>query len=922
MIEPKYINKEKLSSKSLNYGELLSQGIELIQKFSGNQWTDFNYHDPGITLLEQICYALTDLGYKANFPIEDILLMDSDNFDLEKNNLLIPPDKIFSSSPLTSNDYRKIIIDREHTVKNTWINPIKDDSIGINGLFDVLVQFKDDLTDLQIEKSLNNIENILMNNRSLGTDFNPIIVLKKDIISLSGDIIINSFVLGESILAELYYAIETKLNKELKFYDFDELLETDDYENVFSGPVQKNKYIKESELNRKTNEIYQYEINEIIENIDGVISVENLIVFKNGIKMFNDIISFDPSSYPSLDKEYNNSNNDQLHFKRNNTSYNIDIIILTQLYDSIALNNKNTYSKRYKPKKILSSGRFSKKEIEHYFSIQNELPSIYGLKKFEISSSSKPERKSQVNQLKGYLLLIEQVMANYLSQLVNVRNLFSVEIEDYSLLKTYFNQLPTDIGELDKVIDTSNSSFLNFMNAKSDSEKALISRKNSVVDHLLSRFGEIYDTSLISKLNSTIHDDLTAYEIELKSLILKIEYSKTIVDLGRNRIKGFNYKPEDEKGNNISGLKHRLCLLLNIQNKRNISTISPIIDSSEINKIKKDWVKQVLKVDNGPSISVLSPIVEDVDTELEEVNFYCENYDDLKSLFIYGFKRKNYQIVKTKSTYNLLFNNPNLKAPTNIFNSKSINTCEDTLYKVLTKFKQFNIDCESFFLIENILLRPLIETKHQLIIYTDDKQKLLTSYYNTEYNQLRDLRDDLLVILVKDENFSVEKDAKTGKNIIVVYDLFNNPILKSDTQFNSTAVAEKEKIRIISFLNSKKNSKISINEISEISITNNKLNKFPNNFKYSNHINFIFPDWPVRFQNNEFKALIDKSIKEFIPAHLSFEVFYLNFEKMGAFEDVYFRWLNFRRLGNLDKVEKESLQLIQLIMSYQNYDSE
>jgi hypothetical protein len=149
MIEPKYINKEKHNAKSLNYGELLSQGIELIQKFSGNQWTDFNYHDPGITLLEQICYALTDLGYKANFPIEDILLTDSDNFDLEKNNLLITPDKIFSSSPLTSNDYRKIIIDREQTVKNTWVNPIKDDAIGIHGLFDVLVQFKDDLTDIQ-----------------------------------------------------------------------------------------------------------------------------------------------------------------------------------------------------------------------------------------------------------------------------------------------------------------------------------------------------------------------------------------------------------------------------------------------------------------------------------------------------------------------------------------------------------------------------------------------------------------------------------------------------------------------------------------------------------------------------------------------------------------------------------------------------
>jgi len=144
--------------------------------------------------------------------------------------------------------------------------------------------------------------------------------------------------------------------------------------------------------------------------------------------------------------------------------------------------------------------------------------------------------------------------------------------------------------------------------------------------------------------------------------------------------------------------------------------------------------------------------------------------------------------------------------------------------------------------------------------------------------------------------------------------------LKTETQFNSVAVAEKEKERIISFFNSKKDSDTDIIEISDISTTNNNLNKFPNNFKYSNHINFIFPDWPVRFQNNEFKALINNCIKEFIPAHLSFEVFYLNFESMGAFEAVYFKWLNYRLSGNLENLEKESLQLIQLIMSYQNYD--
>lgn len=918
MIEPKFINKEDYNSKSLNYKELLDEGIELIQKFSGNQWSDYNYHDPGITFLEQICYALTDLGYKSNFPIEDILLAYTDKFDLENNNLLIPAEKIFPSSALTPFDYRKIIIDQEDTVKNAWVNPIKDNVLGISGIYDVLIQLKDNLSKDQIQVSLKNIENILMENRSLATDFNPITVLKKDVISLSADISINSFVLGESILADIYHKIESKLNKELKFYEYDELLQEGDFEAVFSGPIQKNKFIKDHELQRKTNEIYQYDIKEIIQSIEGVISVNNLIVYKNGIKMYNDIIPFDHDCYPSLDKDYYGSIDNKLSFHRNDSSYEIDSTILTQLYDSIALNDKNTYFKRYKPKKIIDKGRFSQKNIEHYFTIQNELPSIYGLKEFEITSKSTPERKSQVNQLKAYLLLIEQVMANYLSQLVNVRNLFSVEVED-SPLQTYFNQIPDTIGDVSSVIGTDNDSFLEFLNTISESDKKLIRRKNQIIDHLLSRFGETYDTSLITKLDTSIFDDLSEYEVQLKSLKSKLNYSKEIVRLGRNRIKGFNYKLKHDQDQNISGLKQRLCIILNIENHVIKSSLDPMIETSEINKIKTEWKPQTIKIYDGPSISVLAS--ENVDATAEEANFYCEDYDTLKSLFLYAHKRKSYRIIKTATDYSLLYNSPKHTAPVKVFQSESIKKSEKALLKVLEKFITINNDCESFFILENILLRPTSETNYQLLISSSDDQVILKSYFSTEFNQLRDLRDDIWVILLEEQNFSIEKISDSNKFGIVVYDLFNQPILRSEKNYNSKAIAKREKTKIIDYFVSKNESKTEVTTFSEISIANSQLNKFPEDFKYSNHINFVFPDWPVRFQNNEFKNLINETIQDYIPAHLSYDIFYLDFQSISVFESIYFKWLDHRLVNDDEKLELTSLQLIQLLMSYQSYVS-
>ena len=78
MIKPKFLTTPDYSSKSMQYDFLRQFGLDSIQIVSGGKWTDYNYHDPGITFLEQLCYAITDLGYRTNFPIQDILLTSDD----------------------------------------------------------------------------------------------------------------------------------------------------------------------------------------------------------------------------------------------------------------------------------------------------------------------------------------------------------------------------------------------------------------------------------------------------------------------------------------------------------------------------------------------------------------------------------------------------------------------------------------------------------------------------------------------------------------------------------------------------------------------------------------------------------------------------------------------------------------------------
>ena len=90
----------------LDYETLRLEGIRLVQKLCGNVWTDFNPHDPGITILEQIVFALTDLGYKAGFDIETFLSSKDGTIDYKKE-ALYTREQVLRQYPVTSDDYEQ-----------------------------------------------------------------------------------------------------------------------------------------------------------------------------------------------------------------------------------------------------------------------------------------------------------------------------------------------------------------------------------------------------------------------------------------------------------------------------------------------------------------------------------------------------------------------------------------------------------------------------------------------------------------------------------------------------------------------------------------------------------------------------------------------------------------------------------------------
>ena len=111
------INKEIHDSE--NYAFLREEGMKYIEQLSSDFWTDFNIHDPGITFLEALCYAITDLGCRTSLPMKDLLAKKGMNYS-EPIPPLFTARNILTNNPLTITDYRKMLVDIKG-VKNAWL---------------------------------------------------------------------------------------------------------------------------------------------------------------------------------------------------------------------------------------------------------------------------------------------------------------------------------------------------------------------------------------------------------------------------------------------------------------------------------------------------------------------------------------------------------------------------------------------------------------------------------------------------------------------------------------------------------------------------------------------------------------------------------------------------------------------------------
>lgn len=69
------------SPDPLGFDTLRALGVDWAQQASGELWTDYNLHDPGVSLLEALCYALTEDVFAARQPVPTLLGLQAQDGD-------------------------------------------------------------------------------------------------------------------------------------------------------------------------------------------------------------------------------------------------------------------------------------------------------------------------------------------------------------------------------------------------------------------------------------------------------------------------------------------------------------------------------------------------------------------------------------------------------------------------------------------------------------------------------------------------------------------------------------------------------------------------------------------------------------------------------------------------------------------------
>ena len=559
----------------LSYASLRSHAIERAQAASGQVWTDYNLHDPGVTLLEAVCYALTELAYKIDFDVADHLCDPDGRLDFERL-ALFEPHEIFPCRATTTDDLRRVLLDR--------VDLLHDVSLRAEaGLYSARL-LPVDGAEGDWEQLAAAVRRAYRGQRLLGEDLDERLApIKIEWCSLHLTAALDGPRPAEDVLAEIFEVCATAFSPTPRFRSFEALRAAGwSLEQIFTGPPTRSGVLDdaagpEPSDRRALNVI---ELRRRVAAIDGVAAVERIALQSDeglhtrALAWSADMVS-PRLRTPSRNRGASPANLDlgQIKLHRRGSELQIDPGELAARYADRRAGHGRRPLETAPDQSLLPRG--APRAAAPYCSVRYHFPPLYGLGDGAIPDGADPSRVAQAEQFKAYLALFDRLLANGAAQLDHMGELLS---PDGDLDRSYW------FGALD---DRAAPGVERLYGGKSPEQvrrKAFdpyddaSDRRGRALDHVLAMYGEAVDgSSLRQFLDYLDRSERARLLVETKAAFLR-----QVVTLGRDRAGGFDYgEPLWAGEDRTPGLHKRIALLIGFQRPRARSLIGALSHDHE-----------------------------------------------------------------------------------------------------------------------------------------------------------------------------------------------------------------------------------------------------------------------------------------------------------------------------------------------------
>ncbi|WP_431262526.1 hypothetical protein ACQ859_20605 [Roseateles chitinivorans] len=576
--------------RDVGFDGLRARGIDMLQKLSGGTWTDHNLHDPGITMLEQLCFGLTDVVYRAGFPVADHLTGPNGEIDYEALSLH-PPAEVFPCRPTTPADYRRHLLDAAPGLDDATLVP--EPGTGLYRLRLKLSQEADRSADGAsigtrtgaTSGTMNGITNgtrtaavlsddaaaeriaaaraAYFERRNLGEDLHPDIVRMRDVpCDLHADIDIAGPRDGVDILAEVYDRCARHIARAAVSRTLDELLrEGRSLEHIYTGPALHNGFIEDApapEAGDAAERLFLSDLTTVVLSVPGVVDARVVALRAEGREATAGSVEWRGADWALSLRLPDRDVPSTISVRRRGNVVPVAWNDLRRRLEDLRSAGRSHRARgrteqAARAAELLPRGVH--RRLDTYVSVQDHLPAIYGLGRYGVPSSAPPQRQARARQLKAYLVMQEQAIAQGLAQLQHLRELFSVAPGARQGL--WSQMIGADaVPGLDQLYQHPPEVVAEAVYRPFDRSAR---RKNRALDHLLALHGETYTQNSMRQFLG----HLSPEEAETLLLENKATWLRDIVPLTRDRAGGFDPgRPSWDVPDNCGGLQRRASLLL------------------------------------------------------------------------------------------------------------------------------------------------------------------------------------------------------------------------------------------------------------------------------------------------------------------------------------------------------------------------